>query len=69
MVEKSHIAGGLDPDWWPSIYAPLGRLGQESADWLAPRADAAATEDCYEINVEFRGCPLITLMSPWTRTC
>jgi HSP20 family protein len=55
MVEKSHIAGGLGTDWWPSIYAPLGRVGQKLADWLAPRADAAATEDCYEINVELPG--------------
>ena len=55
MVEKSHIAGGLGTDWWPSIYAPLGRVGQKLAVWLAPRADAAAIEDCYEINVELPG--------------
>jgi HSP20 family protein len=55
MVEKSHIAGGLGTDWWPSIYAPLGRFGRELADWLAPRADAAARQDCYEINVELPG--------------
>lgn len=55
MVEKSHIAAGLGADWWPSIYAPLRGVGQKLADWFAPRADAAALGDHYEINVELPG--------------
>lgn len=55
MVEKTHIAGGLGTDWWPSIYAPLGRVGQKLADWFAPRSDAATVDDYYEINMELPG--------------
>jgi len=50
MVEKSHTAG-----WWPSVYEPLRQIGQSVADWFAPRSDASAMEDCYEINVELPG--------------
>jgi len=50
MVEKSHVAG-----WWPDLYQPLRSIGQKVADWVAPRSDALALEDCYEINVELPG--------------
>ncbi|MEX3008020.1 Hsp20/alpha crystallin family protein [Hoeflea sp. TYP-13] len=50
MVEKSHTAG-----WMPNIYDPLRNLGQRVADWFAPRSDASAMEDCYEINIELPG--------------
>ena len=50
MVEKSHTAG-----WWPQVYEPLRGLGEKIADWFAPRADAAATQDFYEINMELPG--------------
>jgi len=50
MVEKSHTAG-----WWPSVYEPLRNLGQSVADWFAPRSDASAMENYYEINVELPG--------------
>lgn len=50
MVEKSHTAG-----WWPQVYEPLRGLGEKIADWFAPRADAAATQDSYEINMELPG--------------
>jgi HSP20 family protein len=50
MVEKTHTAG-----WWPSVYEPLRNLGQSVADWFAPRSDASAMEDYYEINVELPG--------------
>ena len=50
MVEKTHTAG-----WWPSLYEPLRNIGQSVADWFAPRSDASALEDSYEINVELPG--------------
>jgi HSP20 family protein len=50
MVEKSHTAG-----WWPNLYEPLRSFGQRVADWIAPRSDASAMEDYYEINVELPG--------------
>ena len=50
MVEKSHTAG-----WWPNLYEPLRNIGQRVADWVAPRSDASAMEDAYEINVELPG--------------
>lgn len=50
MVEQSHTAG-----WWPRLYEPLLNVGQKVADWVAPRSDASAVEDTYEINVELPG--------------
>jgi HSP20 family protein len=50
MVEKSHTAG-----WFPNLYEPLRSIGQRVADWFAPRSDASAMEDHYEINVELPG--------------
>ena len=50
MVEKSHTAG-----WWPSVYEPLRQMGEKVADWFAPRSEASALEDYYEINVELPG--------------
>ena len=50
MVEKSHTAG-----WWPDLYEPLRNISQRVADWFAPRSDASALEDYYEINVELPG--------------
>lgn len=50
MVEKSHTAG-----WFPNLYEPLRNIGQRVADWFAPRSDASAMEDYYEINVELPG--------------
>jgi HSP20 family protein len=50
MVDRSHTAG-----WLPQAYAPLRRLGEKVAEWLAPKADAALAEDCYEISLELPG--------------
>jgi HSP20 family protein len=50
MVEKSHTAG-----WWPDLYQPLRNISQRVADWFAPRSDASALDDYYEINVELPG--------------
>jgi HSP20 family protein len=50
MVEKSHTAG-----WFPNLYEPFRQMGQRVADWFAPRSDASAMEDFYEVNVELPG--------------
>lgn len=50
MVEKSHTAG-----WWPNLYEPLRNVGQKLAEWFAPRSDASALDDYYEVNVELPG--------------
>ncbi len=50
MVEKTHTAG-----WWPQLYEPLKSMGSKIADWFAPAADAAATQEHYEINMELPG--------------
>jgi HSP20 family protein len=50
MVEKYHTAG-----WLPDLYEPLRNIGRRVADWFAPRSDASALEDYYEINVELPG--------------
>ena len=46
MVEKPETAG-----WWPNLYEPLRNVGQKVADWFAPRSEASAMADYYEINV------------------
>lgn len=50
MVEKSHTAG-----WLPNIYDPLRSIGHRVADWFAPRSDASAWDEGYEINIELPG--------------
>ena len=55
MVEKAHTAAGTGEGWWPSIYAPLRQAGQKIADFFAPQAEAAATENAYEISLELPG--------------
>ena len=55
MVEKSHTAAGEAANWWPGLYEPLRGLGQRIADFFAPSADAAATDDFSEINMELPG--------------
>ncbi|MFY0610875.1 MAG: Hsp20/alpha crystallin family protein [Hyphomicrobiaceae bacterium] len=47
MVEKSHTAGHL--------FEPLRGFGQKVADWFAPRAEASAVANHYEIKVELPG--------------
>ena len=50
MVEKAHTAG-----WWPYLYEPLRGIGEKIADWFAPRSEASAVQDCYEICLELPG--------------
>lgn len=55
MVEKTHTAGETESAWYPSLMGPLRGLKQQIADFFSPQADAAATEDTYEINIELPG--------------
>ncbi len=55
MVEKSHTAGEAESAWYPSFLGPLRGIRQQIADFFAPQADAAATEEKYEINIELPG--------------
>lgn len=55
MVEKSHTATGNETGWWPNMYEPLRNVGRKIADFFAPEADAAATDNAYVINVELPG--------------
>lgn len=50
MVESAHTAG-----WWPSLYEPFRNAGEKLAEWFAPRSDASALEDAYEITLELPG--------------
>ena len=50
MVEDTRSSG-----WWPNLYDPLRNFGQRVADWFAPRSEASAMQDYYEINVELPG--------------
>ena len=54
MVEKSELAPN-PTDWWNQMYAPVRQFGQRVADFLSPSADAAMTEDHYEVSVELPG--------------
>jgi HSP20 family protein len=53
MVEKSHTAG-----WFPELYEPFRNIGRKVAEWFAPRSEASASSDDYEISVELPGVKL-----------
>jgi HSP20 family protein len=50
MVERSHTS-----HWWPNVYEPLKRAGQQIADWFAPKSDAAVSRENYRISLELPG--------------
>ncbi len=54
MVEKTEVAPHL-PDWWSQIYAPVRQFGHKVAEFFSPSAEAAYTDDAYEICVELPG--------------
>jgi HSP20 family protein len=55
MVEKAHTAGETGNAWYPSLLGPLRGIKQQIADFFSPQADAAATGENYEINIELPG--------------
>ena len=54
MVEHTHSAGQR-AGWWPQLYEPLRQFGEKLADWFAPRSEASAVKDYYEISMELPG--------------
>ena len=54
MVEKTEVAPHL-PDWWSQFYAPISRFGHRVAEFFSPSAEAAFTDDAYEIALELPG--------------
>ncbi|MDD9878590.1 MAG: Hsp20/alpha crystallin family protein [Magnetovibrio sp.] len=56
MVDTQHtVPTPQEPNWWTTLYDPLRHLGRRIADFFTPDADAAATEDAYEITMELPG--------------
>lgn len=52
MVETTGAAHG---DWWPYISGPFRNLGNRIHDFFSPQADAATTENAYQIELELPG--------------
>ena len=52
MVETTGTGHG---DWWPYLAEPFRNLGQRVRDFFSPQADAASTEDAYQIELELPG--------------
>lgn len=50
MVEKTMSSG-----WWPSLFDPLRQMGRQVADWFAPRSEASAADNAYQVRVELPG--------------
>ena len=50
MVEKT-----TSPAGWPGIFEPLRGFGERLADWFAPRSEAKASNQHYEITMELPG--------------
>ena len=50
MVEKT-----TSPAWWPGFFEPFRNIGERVADWFAPRSEAKAAGDFYEIIMELPG--------------
>ena len=55
MVEKSHTAAGHEGGFWPHVLDPLRNAGEKIANFFAPSADVASTDDVYEIKIELPG--------------
>lgn len=53
MVEKLGTTG--HGDWWPDLVEPFRALGNRIHDFFSPRAEAGATDDAYEIELEVPG--------------
>ncbi len=54
MVKSTDLTAQA-PDWWSQFLHPLRQFGERVAEFFSPSAEAAATEDAYEIAVELPG--------------
>jgi HSP20 family protein len=41
--------------FWPNLFEPLRQVGAQVAGWFQPDADAAHSEDAYDISIELPG--------------
>ncbi len=56
MVETSgRTPIHLGDNWWGGFFDPLRHVASKVADFFAPSAEAAASKDIYEINIELPG--------------
>jgi HSP20 family protein len=53
MVEKLTTTG--QGDWWPDLVEPFRALGNRIHDFFSPQAEAGATDEAYEIELEIPG--------------
>ena len=53
MVETTPSTG--HGDWWPYLAEPFRNLGHRIQDFFSPQADAATTEEAYQIELELPG--------------
>jgi HSP20 family protein len=53
MVEKLATTG--QRDWWPEMVEPFRALGNRIHDFFSPQAEAGATDEAYEIDLEIPG--------------
>lgn len=53
MVEK--LATTSQGDWWPDLVEPFRALGSRIHDFFSPQAEAASTDEAYEIELEIPG--------------
>ena len=53
MVEKLATSG--HGEWWPGLVEPFRALGNRIHDFFAPQAEAGATNEAYEIELELPG--------------
>jgi len=53
MVETTSGTG--HGDWWPYLAEPFRNLGHRIQDFFSPQADAATTEEAYQIELELPG--------------
>ena len=58
MVEKTHTAGETTGGRYSNLLRPFHDIGHRIADFFAPNADATATSEHYEINMELPGVSL-----------
>ena len=54
MVQRTDL-DSHPHDWWSQLLDPMRRVGARVAEFFSPSAEAAATEESYEIALELPG--------------
>ena len=55
MPEPRNVAVQGGRSMWPQLFEPFWSLGRQVADFFHPSADAAQTEEAYEVSLELPG--------------